>query len=308
MRDDGSSPAEAGRAPAGAAMVLGGTGVVGHFLLPRLAAAGWRVRAVSRRPRPRDLAPGTTWEVHDVTRGLNGLAAAGETTLFHAAPLWLLPPLLAELAARGVSRVIAFSSTSRFTKQDSASAASRGLARALADAEDALASGCGAHHIAWTVFRPTLIYGAGLDRNVSAIARLARRCGVFPLAGDARGLRQPVHADDLARACLQAVDEPRTFGRAYDLTGGSTLTYREMVEQIFAAVGRHPRLPRVPLPMLRAGLRLARGLPILRGVPADAAERMNVDQAFDCSDARRDFGYAPRMFDAAALSVLRSSR
>jgi nucleoside-diphosphate-sugar epimerase len=307
MRDDGSSSAEIG-APVRAAIVLGGTGVVGHFLLPRLAAAGWRVRAVSRRPPPQDLAPGTTWEVHDVTRGLNSLAAAGETTLFHSAPLWLLPSLLPELAARGVSRVIAFSSTSRFTKQDSASAASRGLARALADAEDALASGCGAHRIAWTVFRPTLIYGAGLDRNVSVIARLARRLGVFPLAGDARGLRQPVHADDLARACLQAVDEPRTFGRAYDLTGGSTLTYREMVERVFEAVGRRPRLLRVPLPVLRAGLRIARSTGVLPSVPADTAERMNVDQRFDSGDASRDFGYAPRPFDAAALSVLRSSR
>jgi len=300
MRGDGCSPAEAGPAPARAAILLGSTGVVGHFLLPRLSDAGWQVRALSRRPQPQGLPVGATWHAHDVTRGLDGLEAAGETTLFHAAPLWLLPPLLPELAARGVSRVIAFSSTSRFTKQDSSSAASRGLARTLADAEDALASGCGAHGITWTVFRPTLIYGAGLDRNVSAIARLARRFGVFPLAGDARGLRQPVHADDLALACLQAVDEPRTFGRAYDLTGASTLTYREMVEQIFTAVGRRPRLPSVPLPVLRAGLRIARGLSLLRGVPLDAAERMNVDQAFDCSGARRDFGYAPRPFDAAA--------
>ena len=105
-----------------------------------------------------------------------------------------------------------------------------------------------------------------------------------------------MHADDLALACLQAVDEPRTFGRAYDLAGGSTLTYRAMVEQVFAAAGRKPHIVRVPTRALRAALTVARLFPGLRFVPADAADRMNLDQCFDSSAARRDFSYEPRAF------------
>jgi nucleoside-diphosphate-sugar epimerase len=299
MHNGGSSRTEAARA----AIVMGATGTVGHFLLPRLSAAGWEVHALSRRAAPAGSPGSVRWHAHDITRGLGGLDLRGAAVVFHAAPLWLLPPLLAELRSRGVARLLAFGSTSRFTKQGSRAPASRRMAEALAAAEDAVQAECGRLEIACTVFRPTLIYGAGLDRNVTTVARVARRWGVFPLAGQGRGLRQPVHADDLALACLQAVDEPRTFGRAYDLTGGSTLTYREMVEQVFAAVGRRPRVLSLPVPVLRAALRVARRVPLLRGVPADAADRMDVDQAFDCSDARRDFGYAPRPFDAAASVV-----
>lgn len=282
-------------------MVAGATGVVGHFLLPRLTAAGWEVDALSRRAAPPDLLPGVRWHVHDIAAGLDALPVQRADVLFHAAPLWLAPPLVSPLAARGLRRVVAFGSTSLFTKREAASTSSRTVARALAEAEDALADACAAHGVAWTVFRPTLVYGGGLDRNLSSMARTIRRFGVFPLAGQARGLRQPVHADDLALACLQVVDEPRTIGRAYSLTGGATLPYREMAEQLFAALGRRPRLPKLPVRLLHAVLAAASRLPPFRHLSADMADRMNADQCFDSEEARRDFAYAPRPFDAQAV-------
>src|SRR5262245_46978131 len=127
MHDAGSSPTE----PARAAIVAGATGVVGHFLLPRLVAAGWTAHAVSRRAaRP---SPGVQWHLHDSARGLDGLPAEADTW-FHAAPLWLLPPLVPAMAARGVRRIVALGSTSRFTKAHSA------VGRALARAEEELAA------------------------------------------------------------------------------------------------------------------------------------------------------------------------
>jgi nucleoside-diphosphate-sugar epimerase len=271
---------------------------VGRFLLPRLAGAGWDVEAVSRRAAPPAPPAGVRWSVRDVAQGWNGQHV---DVLFHAAPLWLLPPLLPGLAKAGGRRLVAFGSTSRFSKEHAASAASRAVARRLAEAEEALGPACAAHGIAWTLFRPTLIYGTGRDRNVSAMARFIRRFGFFPLAGAAPGLRQPVHADDLAAACLQAVDAPATFFRSYDLPGGSTLPYREMAAQIFAACGRRERFVRLPLALLRGGLALASHLPRLGHLSPDMADRMQRDQAFDAEGARRDFGYAPRPFDAASV-------
>lgn len=42
------------------------------------------------------------------------------------------------------------------------------------------------------------------------------------------------------------------------------------------------------------------GDPRLRHLGPDMADRMNSDQCFDSAEARRDFGYAPRPFDAVA--------
>ena len=94
----------------------------------------------------------------------------------------------------------------------------------------------------WVILRPTLIYGLGQDKNISEIVRLIRRFGFFPLVGQAKGLRQPVHAEDVATACLSALEKTDVVNRAYNLSGGETLSYREMINRVFTALGRRPRL------------------------------------------------------------------
>jgi nucleoside-diphosphate-sugar epimerase len=210
-------------------------------------------------------------------------------------PLWLLSAHVPALAAAGASQVIAFSSTSVFAKADSHDPAERALAQRLADAESAVAEACEVAGIPWTILRPTLIYGSGRDQNVSAVARFVRKFGFFPVAQPASGLRQPVHADDLAQAAVAAVDNPEAYGRAFDLPGGETLTYREMVERICVAVGHRPRLIGVPTGCLRAAWPwVGRWLPY-RYSPA-LFTRMNQDLAFDATAAREVLAYAPRPF------------
>ncbi len=89
--------------------------------------------------------------------------------LIHTASPWLLQGWLESFHARSVRRVIAFSSTSRFTKRVSANAY-----------EQELVTKCERLGMAWTILRPTLIYGgAGGHRNVADIARLIRKFGFF---------------------------------------------------------------------------------------------------------------------------------
>lgn len=240
---------------------------------------------------------GVSWTRRDLAHGL-GPTEGRARYLFHVAPLWLLPRLLDDLPAWGVERLIAFGSTSRFTKADSSSAKEREIAAGLAAAEEALAERASKAGIAWTLFRPTLIYGRGRDANVSAIGRFVKVAGFFPIAGRGKGRRQPVHAEDLALACVQAMDNSATFGRAYDLVGGTTLTYRGMVETVFRGLGRRPRLVHVPTPVLRAALTGASWLPGLRHLTPGMADRMDQDLTFDATAATRDFGYSPRSFQS----------
>ena len=209
-------------------------------------------------------------------------------------PLWAVPEHFALLEAAGARRLVALSSTSRFTKRDSAAAADRAIAARLAAAEDEVLDWARAHGIAATILRPTLIYDGIHDRNVAAIAGFIRRFGFSPLAGAATGLRQPLHADDVAAACLAAIgcDGLRD---AYEISGGETLPYHEMVRRIFDWLGRPPRLARIPLPLVRAALPVANLLPGL-GSMATMAVRMNEDLVFDHGAAARDFGFQPRSF------------
>jgi nucleoside-diphosphate-sugar epimerase len=273
-------------------LVTGATGLVGHFLLPRLQAAGMTVHALSRRPQS---AADLCWYAGDLSASSDWVRRLPEMDLcIHAAPLWLLPPLLPQLRSLGVSRLIAFGSTSRFTKTDSASPRERSVAQALATAEAQLAEQ--GEWLNWTVFRPTLIYGAGRDRNVSAIAGFIRRFGFFPVAGAAVGKRQPVHGADLADACLAALDAAATRDRAFNLGGGEELPYRQMVLRVFEALGRRPRIVPVPEPALRAATAVAARLPGLGSVDPAMVDRMKRDMVFPLADARAAFGYAPRPF------------
>jgi nucleoside-diphosphate-sugar epimerase len=277
--------------------LTGASSQTGRFLIPRLLRDGHQLFAISRRWRAGD--DGVEWLIDDVsTPGISWPAA---DALIHIAPLRLLPGLLPDFLAKGGRRVICFGTTSRYSKAVSGNAEEQAFAAEQIAAEASVAELCEAANAAWTVFRPTLIYGMGMDRNVTVIARIIRRFGLFPLFGAASGRRQPVHADDLAEACVAVLAEPKTFNSAYDLAGGETLDYRAMVERIFAAEGRIPRFLPVPLVAFRAAMWCMSRIPRFKDFNAEMARRMNEDLVFDSSNAARDFGFSPRQFHPEPL-------
>lgn len=279
--------------------VLGAASLVGESLLPVLAGAGWRVVAYSRRMVDRAGDGRVLW------RRLAGESAspvppAGEDGAIPfwicLAPLWVLPDYLPLIEAAGARRIVVLSSTSRFTKVGSGDTAEQANAAQLIADEARVQAWAASRGIEWVILRPTLIYGHGRDKNITEIARLVRRFGFFPLLGKATGLRQPVHADDVANACAAALQSAAASNHAYNLSGGETLPYREMVGRIFAAMNRRPRLVTVPLSVFRLAIACLRWLPRYRQWSAAMAERMNLDMVFDPADAARDLNFSPRRF------------
>ncbi len=277
-------------------IVTGATSLIGRCLLPRLLAAGYEVHAVSRAGGKHS---GTTspliWHQADIAQA-DALPAVNAQALIHLAPLWLLPPLLPALASLHVKRVIGFSSTSVFSKADSANEMERWLAERLAEAEEMTSRLCKARNMRWTIFRPTLVYDCRHDRNITRIAHVISRYGFFPLLGKAAGQRQPVHADDLANASMQALWEHAAFDKAYNLSGGETLTYRHMVKRIFQSLGQPVRFVTVPAWLFRGAIRGANLLSFMQTVTPEMAARMNMDLCFDHAEATRDFDFSPRRF------------
>lgn len=275
--------------PSPVVLVLGATSLIGEFLTRRMVQQGLAFTALSRRP-PRDM----DWlqadlADHDLAARLPPLE-----TVFSLSPIWLLPPALEVLHGAGMRRLIAFSSTSRFTKADSPEPAERETARRLAEAEAGVEAFCSAHGIAWTILRPTLIYAEGRDGNVSRLAGLIRKWGWLPISGRGEGLRQPVHADDLAAAVLAAAGSEAARNQAYDLAGGERLTYREMVTRLFENLNKRTLILSIPPWFWHLVFAVAR--PLLPGATGAMGARMSRDMVFDDAAARADFGWAPRPF------------
>ena len=289
------------------ALVLGASGQLGAALLPRLLAAGWEVD-VAGRSAPTDAS--LPWQRLDLFTG--GDLPVAPDTVFSLGPLDGFAAWYARgtLAAR---RVIAFGSTSVHAKRDSPDAGERALAARLRDAEDTLARACAQRGATLVLLRPTRVYGAGRDRNLTRIARLARRWGFVALPRGAVGLRQPVHVDDLADAAWRVAIATRPLAPAYDLPGGETLPYREMVARVLACLTPPKKLVELPSAPLRAALWSAHRVGLLGDAGAGVWSRLVSDLVFDAQPARRDFGYAPRafapraaMFDASIGLLQRS--
>jgi nucleoside-diphosphate-sugar epimerase len=282
--------------------VLGADSAVGKILLPMLRQSGWRVAAFSRKEHG-NAADGVAWHRLPQSFGAGQALPEAVSDWISLAPIRVLPDYFPLLEACGVKRVVAFSSTSRFTKERSSDPAEQALARQLAHGEEQLARWAATHGVEWVVLRPTLIYGFGLDRNVREIAWFSRSFGFFPVFGSAHGLRQPVHVSDVAAACLAALQRPEAAHRAYNISGGETLPYREMVARVFQALGRQPRFLTIPLWMFRLALQLLKIVPRFRNWSSAMAERMNQDMVFDHAEAARDLGFAPRNFLPAKEDV-----
>jgi nucleoside-diphosphate-sugar epimerase len=265
-------------------LVFGGSSQIGRYLLPRLLARGETVVAISRRARPAQ--PGLEWLAGQLPDAVPALAPVSAIVSF--GPLQPFARWLAAAAPAGAPRVIATSSMSAQSKADSAVPAERALAQLLREGEAELAAACERLGCAWTVLRPTLIYGAGLDKSLTPIAQRAMRLRLFPLPAG-RGLRQPVHADDIAQAVLAALDHAEAAGHVLALGGGERLSAGEM----FARVRASLPVRTLPLPLPAWLLRLGRlGLPRLRG----PLTRLETDLVADNTELRRRLGIIPRPF------------
>lgn len=273
---------------AAVALVLGASGPAGRFFLDRLEGQHVRAIAISRRV-PSRAWPHVTWMQHDLERGPADVRAG---TLVSFGPL--AHALSQVQQGIGLGRVIALSSASTLFKKQSSDPAERRQMAALAQCEQALAAVCRDRDIVLTLLKPTMIYGAGQDANVSRIAGLVSRLPFVPVAG--RGLRAPAHADDLARLTVECViSGPKSAG-TWLLAGGETLAYPDMLRRVAAAEGRHIRLLRLPAWLMKTLVRAAHLAGRMTDIRPAMIERQGMDLVVDDTPAREQLGWNPRPF------------
>ncbi len=275
-------------------LVTGASSQVGICTIAELLNAGAQVVALTHKTIVPFAHERLRWMREDLTIESWILKDLKPDIIVHAAGLWLLPPVLSEMLAAGAKRVIAFSSMSAVTKQESTSPHEREVAQKLMSAEKSIAEICDKKNIPFTLLRPTMIYGLGLDKNVTRLAAALRKFCYFPLYKSAGGIRQPVHAQDLAVAVLQCIPNPQTYGKTYELGGATRLTYRHLVEQVGQVFGLTPRffvIPRLPSILTAIGFAYQ-----IRDIHGEMALRMNRDMVCDVTAAQQDFSFFPRPF------------
>lgn len=282
-------------------IIAGATGQVGGAIMRRALAEECKITAFFNKTIINFSDEKVEWVYANLAgkEHINLSERVMPKALIHTPSLWYLPDHLEEFAASGVKRLICFSSTSIEGKANSSNNYEKKLVANFKNAEELVKEKCDRLGIKWTILRPTLIYGIGLDRNVSSIVRFIKSFGFFPVAGKAQGLRQPVHVDDLAKACISILDNPNTYGKCYNLSGGEVLTYHEMVGRIFDTIHRKRSILRLSyLPQL---IDLYSKITRKEETNGEIARRMNTDLNFDHDLATENFGYNPRSFLSSGI-------
>ena len=271
-------------------LVVGGTGLVGGYIVRHLMQRGEQPLAMSRKQHE---ASDVQWVCADL-RNVNTLAFDCITTIYCTADAALLATALPRLISPVTKRVVAFSSTSVLTKQDSEVLEEREMIRKLRQAEETIISVCQQSGVDWTILRPTLIYAEGRDTNITPLSKLIQRFHFMPLVGGGTGLRQPVHAEDLAIGAINAAGSALAANRFYSLPGGEAITYREMVGRIFDGLGMPRCMFTISPTLWRAAFVLAK--PLYPNANVAMGIRMTTDMSFDIEPAQSDFGWKPRLF------------
>ncbi|SHM39237.1 complex I NDUFA9 subunit family protein [Rhodanobacter sp. OK091] len=233
-------------------VILGGTGFVGSHLLPRLAADGHRIVLLSRnREQHRELGvlPGVsvrsanvydddTLRRHlvgaDAVINLVGILNPSGPNTFQRTHVELTRRLIAACHASGIPRLHQMSSLK----------AGQGLSQYLKTRGEAevLTKASG---LDWTIYQPSVIFGAG-DGLVSRFAALLRRMPVLPLAR-AKARMAPTFVGDVAEAIARCVGSDKLGRRrSFELYGPEVLTLGEIVRKIRTAAGL--RTPIIALP------------------------------------------------------------
>jgi nucleoside-diphosphate-sugar epimerase len=159
--------------------------------------------------------------------------------------------------------------------------------------------------IPWTIVRPPVVYGER-DRETLRIFRLAR-AGWGPVMGDGTQELSVIYAGDLAQALIAAGTATATAGGVYYAAHPDVTTSTGLVQAVGAAVGRTPRIVRLPAALARVALWTVGSLASLAGratvLSADKADEF-LAPAWTCRpDAlTRDSGWRAATDLAAGLS------
>jgi uncharacterized protein YbjT (DUF2867 family) len=138
------------------------------------------------------------------------------------------------------------------------------------------------------IFRPSIIYTPG-DPWLTLLDRLSRLPAV-PVSGSGRALYQPVWAEDVAQAVVNALESANS---TYELAGPEVLSYDDIVRTVLRVRHRRRRLVHVPLPIVRASLR------VLRFATWDEAELMEEPMVTERGTADIEtLGVSPRPMPA----------
>lgn len=318
------------------ALVTGGTGMLGSYIVAHLRSLGWGVNALVRsadrgswlRDQGAALVVGSLEDEDSLVR-----AACGCEVLIHAAAVigsggdW---GAFRRGNVAGTANVVRAAETAgaRLVHVSSTAVYGRARYRSEPTDEDVALPVLPVHDVygrskqnaervvldahrqgrVWAaVVRPPVMYGCR-DRQFAPRLGAVLERGVFPLIAGGRTTLALVHAGSVAEGAFLAATTDAAAGRTYLLTNDQPVTAADLVSCAEAGLGRRIWAPRIPAVVGRAGFAALKvaldtmGRSDLARHADGTLEMLTRDNPFTSARARAELGWAPTVRPDVSLT------
>jgi uncharacterized protein YbjT (DUF2867 family) len=284
-------------------LVTGANGFVGRHVVARLATGGKDVRAMVRDPGRFRAPASVEVATADVTRlGTLEPAVDGVDAIVHCVAITGdkkepyrgayddvhrvgTENLVAAARGTGVRRIVLMSGLGTRPAPAGTYMAPRWAM------EEAVRSS----EIPAVIIQPSVQFGDGAE-FIAALARLARRSPVVPLLGGGTLRFQPIWVEDVVSCVERALQDDALLGGAYAIGGSEYANFREVIQVICDALGKHRLLAPLPLPIARLQARLLTALLPHPPLTPATLELFSYENTTDIDAVDRVFGFHPRGF------------
>ncbi len=220
--------------------ILGGSGFVGTALTQQLSVAGYEVKVLTRRRESSKhliLIPNVNVVECDVMNDIQlqenlkgAYAVINLIGVLHESKKFSFQRMHHDLPQRilkfctklGINRMIQMSALQASEHAPSQYLKSKGLGEKFLLGQS--------KKINVTIIRPSIIFGRG-DSFINLFAKLIKFLPVIILAKP-NAKFQPIYVENVASAFVEAIDNPITYGKSYDLAGPTAYTFREIIKYV----------------------------------------------------------------------------
>ena len=293
--------------------ITGGSGFVGRAIIHQLLTSGHSVRALVRSAGGLFHFSNVETVVGDTTQSdslRNQLT--GCDTVIH------LVGIIREFPAKGITfKQLHIESTNNVLR----AASEQGVKRYLQmSANGSREDGMTNYHrtkweaeesvrqsnLAWTIFRPSLIFGQH-DQFVNMLAQLIKRLPLVPVMGDGQYQLQPVSVFDIAKSFTAALNKPETIGKTYSCCGPQTFSYDQILDLIALALGKSAGVRKIHQP-LRLMRPLVAALQRIPQFPITSDQLQMLLEGNICSDKnwQNDFSLELHEFSSSINTYLKA--
>ena len=280
-------------------LVTGATGFVGRRVVALLAAAGKRVRALTRSesvasalPEGVEGAVGDVLDGDSLRRAMDGVDAVvhlvavireqGELT-FERVNYEGTVGVLAAAQEAGVRRIVCASTIGAASDPTVRYLHSRWMGE-----QEIIRSG-----IAYTIVRFSVGFGEG-DEFINQLAALVKAFPLVPVVGDGTAVFQPIWVDDVARCIAESLDRETLEARAVEIGGPDYFTYDELIDVIAETLGVRAAKAHVPVSLMSTGASVLEALSPRPPITREQLKMLAFDHRTELDSVQRHFGFEPR--------------